>query len=338
MIKIKDIAIKAGVSTATVSNVINGNYHKVSKETIKKVKQIIEENDYKPNATARSLALKESKIISLVVANMDEDDVFSVSPYNSEIVSLFERYVRKKGYYLMIRIVKKCSEIIPISAAWNVDGVVLLGADATEIPEIEKNLHVPTVYLDSYVKDLDIANVGIDDYKGGFLAARYLLGKGHRKFAIAGPNIESSDVVRERFRGFCDACKGRGIEITEQNIFEAPTIFENGVEVGKKIAFSNRGITAVAAMSDILAFGVMEGLRLCGLTVPGDVSVIGFDNLPMCKFTYPKLTTVSQNFEQKVSCAGEHLFEMIEKKTNKVVHDVLDVEIVERQSVKEVFM
>ncbi len=336
--KIKDIAEKAGVSTATVSNVINGNYHKVSKATIEKVQKIIEENDYKPNATARSLALKESHIIGVVIPNLGEDEAFSTSAYYSEMVAILENYVRKQGYYLMIRSVEKCMEMIPIFSAWNVDGVILLGAFRNEVPDIEKLLKVPTVYIDTYAEDLEIANVGIDDYKGGYLAARYLLGKGHRKIAFAGPNINSSGVIRERFRGFSDACKERQIELTPEHVFEAETLYEKGVEVAKKIAFSNIGFTAVATMSDTLAFGVMEGLRLCGVNIPGDISVIGFDNLPACRYTNPKLTTVSQNLALKANRAAEFLFEMIQNKEKKVVDEKIDVEIVERQSVKELFL
>lgn len=336
--KIKDIAKKAGVSTATVSNVINGNHNKVSKETIKKVQKIIEENDYKPNATARSLALKESKIIGVVIPNLGKEEPFSISPYNAQILALLENYVRRKGYYLMIRSISKCKKIIPIFSTWNVDGVILLGAYKTEVAEIEEKLKVPTVYIDTYGEELPIANIGSDDYKGGFLAARYLLGKGHRKIAFVGPSVESPGVIQERFRGFCDACRERQVEVVPENVFEAWTIYEQGVEAGKKIAFSDKGFTAVAAMSDIVAFGVMEGLRRSGLNVPGDVSVIGYDNLPECKYSNPQLTSVSQNLERKAFGAGEQLFKMIHEKKKIAFNEIVDVEIVERQSVKELIM
>ena len=332
---LKDIAKEAGVSTATVSNVINGNFHKVSQETIDKVQKIIEENDYKPNTVARSLARKESKIIGVVMPNLGEEDAFSVSPYNTQILALLENYIRKQGYYLMIRSVKECKEIVPLFSTWYVDGMIFMGAFKHEVADIQSRLEIPAVYIDSYVEELDIANVGIDDYKGGVLAARYLIGKGHRKIAFAGPNINSPGVVQERYRGFCDACKERGIEVNRESIFEAWTLYENGVEVGKKIAFSDVGFTAVAAMSDILAFGIMEGLRLCGLNVPENVSVVGFDNLPECRYTNPKLTTVSQNLEKKALLAGECLFRMIRNKEKVVINEKVDVEIVERQSVRE---
>lgn len=334
--KIRDIAEKAGVSTATVSNVLNGNYNKVSEETIRKVQKIIEENNYQPSATARSLARRESKIIGVVVPNLAENEIFTSSPYYAQVLALLENYVRKKGYYLMLRSVGECKEIIPIFSAWNVDGMILLGAYKNEVADIESRLEVPTVYVDTYAEELEIANVGIDDYRGGYLSAKYLIGKGHRRIAFVGPNVESPGVIRERFGGFCDACREKQIEVTQAHIFEAWTYYEHGVNAGKKIAFSDQKFTAVVTMSDILAFGVMEGLRLCGLNVPWDISVVGFDNLPECRYSNPQLTTVSQNLEQKAFLAGEYLFQMIESKEKISVNKKVDVEIIERQSVKEI--
>jgi len=333
--KIKDIALKAGVSTATVSNVINGNYNKVSAETIKKVQKIIEENDYKPNATARSLAMKESKIIGVVIPNLSAEEKFSISPYYTQILALLEHYVRSQGYYLMIRCVGECKEIIPIFSTWHVDGVILLGAYEHEVGDIERRLDVPTVYVDTYAHDMNIANIGIDDYKGGLLATRYLIGKGHKDIAFVGPDVESQGVMQERFKGFMDACKQRDIEVSPSRIFRAITTYESGVEAGKQVAFSDEKITAIVAMSDILAFGIMDGLRLCGVNVPEDISIVGFDNLPECRYSNPQLTTVSQNLEQKAIWAGDTLFKMIRAKEKMSLNLQVDVEIVERKSVRE---
>lgn len=333
---LKTIAKEAGVSTATVSNVINGNHHKVSKETIAKVQEIIEKNDYKPNATARSLASKESKIIGVVIPNIGADEIFSVSPYNAQILSMLENYIRNQGYYLMMRCVEKCEEIIPLFSTWNVDGMILLGVFKSEVEDIKKRLDVPTVYIDTYAEEYQIANVGIDDYKGGYLLAKYLLGKGHREIAFVGPNVNSPGVIQERYQGFSDACKESGIEITADHMFETFTTYQHGVSAGHKIACAGIPFTAVASMSDILAFGVMEGLRLCGKKVPEDISVIGFDNLPECNYSTPKLTSISQNLEQKALLVGEYLFKMIQQKETIIVNEKVDVEIVERQSVKDI--
>lgn len=330
-----DIAEKAGVSSTTVSNVINGNYHKVSQNTIERVQKIIDECGYKPNATARSLASKQSKIIGVVVPYLGENEVFSISPYNTQILAMLENYIRKQGYYLMMRTVGGCDEIIPFFSSWNVDGLIVFGANEAESSMLHKKIKVPTVYIDTYTKEKNIVNIGIDDYKGGYLSARYLLGKGHRSIAFAGPNIQMSEVIGNRYRGYCDACEEFGVKVSENDCFEAMTYYEEGVEVGKQIAFADKKYTAVLVMSDILALGVMEGLRLCGYHVPEDISVIGFDNLPECKYSNPQLTTVSQNLEEKARLVGERLFEMINKKKEVACRNVVEVEIVERQSVKQ---
>lgn len=332
--KIKDIAQRAGVSTATVSNVINGNYSRVSQATVDKVQKIIDEMGYSPSAAARSLASKESKIIGVVIPNLNKDQVFSINAYTNQAVARLEKYVRNKGYYLMIRCVERCKEIVPIFSSWNADGAIILGAFPEEVEEIEKLLKIPTVYMDAHSPNLDIANVGIDDYKGGFLMGRYLLAKGHRKIALVTPKVDSHGVVQARYHGFCDALKEQGLELSPEDIFEAATNATSGAQAGVNIALSGKSFTAVAAMSDMSALGVMSGLRTCGLRVPEDVSVMGFDNLEAAKYVYPALTTIAQDINKKCDTAGDLLFQMIETKEKLVVNKTLDIELVERQSVK----
>ena len=332
---LKTIASKAGVSTATVSNVINGNHHKVSQDTIDRVRKIIEEMNYSPNATARSLASKESRIISLVVPNMGDNQ--NMDPYTTHMLSLLEQAVRREGYYLMVRCVDRCREIAQLVSSWNVDGVVLLGAYPDEVEEIEALLgSTPSVYTDTYASDVPIANIGVNDYKGGFLSARYLLGRGHRRIAFVGPNVNSPGVIQERYRGFCAALRERSMSLAEEDIYMAATESEAGVEIGKAIALSGRGYTAVAAMSDTLALGLNLGLQLSGLNVPEDVSIIGFDNLRLCRFTTPALTTISQDLEEKARLTAMHLFRMIREKEKYAVNEILDVSVVERQTVRRV--
>lgn len=332
---LKTIAKAAGVSTATVSNVINGNHHKVSQETIAKVQKIIDETNYKPNATARSLASKESRIIGVVIPNIGEDENFFVNPYNARILALLETYIRNQGYYMMMRCVKYCQESIPLFSAWNVDGIIFFGAFQSEIESIKSHLDVPAVFIDAYAEHLDVTTVGIDDYKGGYLSAGYLLGKGHRAIAFVGPDVTSPGVIRQRYLGFCDACAEKDIVVTPDHCFRADTLYQSGVLAGQKIASSKIKFTAAAVMSDIAAFGVMEGLRQCGKRIPEDVSVIGFDDLPECTYSNPKLTSISQQVEQKALLVGECLFRLIEQKDNKIIHETIDVQIAERQSVRE---
>ncbi len=332
---LKSIAQKAGVSTATVSNVINGNHHKVSQDTIAKVQKIIAENNYKPNATARSLASKKSNIIGVVLPNIPESEDFSANPHYAQLLALLEKYIRDRGYYMMLRCVQESKEIVPLFSSWNVDGIIFLGTFRSEVPEIMAQLNVPMVFIDTYAEDLGIANVGVDDYKGGYLSASYLLDMGHRKIAFVGPSIARLDVMQYRYEGFRDACRERGIELGKESIFLYDTLYASGVRAGKRIAASEIGFTAVAAMSDIAAFGIIEGLRQGGKRIPEDVSVIGFDNLLECQYSYPRLTTISQNVEQKAAKAGEWLFKMIRKEPMPETREKSDVEVVQRASVRD---
>lgn len=332
---IKTIAKLAGVSTATVSSVLNGKYNKASKETIERIQRIVEESGYQPSATARSLINRKSQIIGVVVSHVDAGTAFSVSPYDSEILAYLERYIRNQGYYMMLRCVNNSSEVVPIFSTWNVDGALLLGMFAEDARELQRTLKIPAVFIDTYAENIPIANVGVDDYRGGYLAAKHLLDKGHKRIAFAAPSPAFPGVVRERYRGYCDALREREIEALPECRFETETLYKSGVETGKRIAASPVGFTAVAAMADIIALGVMEGLRLSGRSVPEDVSVVGFDDLPECCHVHPRLTSVSQHIEEKALCAGDYLFSMLKAGQNSTGIRKVDVELVERDSVRE---
>ena len=107
----------------------------------------------------------------------------------------------------------------------------------------------------------------------------YLIGKGHEKLALVTPDISSEGVIRERYRGFSDACREAGVPFKKGNIYYSESTYNSGVSIGQDIAFKNTDYTAVACMSDIVAFGVIEGLKQCGIRVPYDISVIGFDTI-----------------------------------------------------------
>ncbi|MCR5343272.1 MAG: LacI family transcriptional regulator [Butyrivibrio sp.] len=330
---IKTIAQRAGVSTATVSNVMNGNFGKVSAETRKRIEDIIKETGYKPNVMARSLVKKESRLIGVVVPYMGKDDTFFDNPYNANIIASLEQVIRSRDYYMLLRCVGDPNEIVTILSSWNVDGAIFLGIVKEEVHEIKESIDIPMVFLDTYAPEEKIVNVGIEDYRGGYLSAKYLIGKGHRKIALVTPEISDEGVIRERYDGFFDACKESGVEFTTKDIFNSDTYYKNAMQVGQDIAFGGGGYTAVACMSDLVAFGVVEGLKQCGMKVPNDVSVIGFDNLNHCELVTPKLTSIAQDIGLKAQRAGDHLFKMIGG-ADFVFDERLPIRVVERQSVR----
>ena len=333
---IKQIAAMAGVSVASVSNVINGNFHKVSVETRRKIERIIREADYQPNAAARSLSTRQSRIISLVIPNIGDYFTFNSNPYYAELIAEIEKYVRLRDYCLMVRCVERCRDIVPMLSSWNVDGALFAGVSAEEIREVRQNLPCPAVYIDSYCDDTGVVCVVIDDYRGGYLSAQHLLNKGHRKIAFAAPQFGSEGVIWERFCGFRDACAAQGVVLTDADIFAVDTVESNSIIAGNDIALSERQFTAVGVMSDLSACGIIQGLRQCGKSVPGDISVIGFDNLSICSLATPKLTTISQDIEAKATRAGDLLFAMLEDKQERTSCEKIAVKLIERDSVAAV--
>ena len=120
------------------------------------------------------------------------------------------------------------------------------------------------------------------------------------------------------------------------DIYRIDTNYQKAVSLGQDVVLANRGYTAVATMSDIVAMGIMEGIRQCGYSVPEDISVIGFDNLPESEYITPKLTTIAQDFDRKAQLAVESMFEMIENKDKKPGSSRIPVQLMERQTVREI--
>lgn len=335
---LKTIAKLAGVSTATVSNVINGNYHKVSEETRRKVEKIIKDSNYKPNAVARSLAKKESRLIGVVLPYIGKDEDFFSNPYNAHMIAALERLVRNHDYYVMLRCVADPRDIVSLLNSWNVDGAFFLGVYKDEVRDIKKTIDIPMVFIDTYAPGEKIVNVGIEDYRGGYLSAKYLIGKGHTKLALVAPVSAGEGVISQRRQGFMDACKESGIKFDEgKDIFNCASTYNSAIEIGQDIVFAGRGYTGVATMSDIVAYGLIEGFSQCGLKVPSDISVVGFDNLPDCDFMTPKLTSIAQDYEWKAAKASEYLFKMIEEGNKELVVDERQpIRVKERQSVRDI--
>ena len=335
-INLQTIAKMAHVSKVTVSNVINGKHDKASKETIRRIQEIIKATGYRPSATARSLSMRQSRIIGVIIPYLYADESFSGRPYNAHMLGYLERYIRNQGYYMMPRCVAESVDALADLATWNIDGAFVLSLVAEDALRLQEKLNIPAVFLDTYTKDAPLATVCIDDYKGGYLAARYLWEKGHRKIAFVSPVLtEHSGVMRERYRGFVDALRDRGADLAPECHIETESVlYDQGVEAGREIAASGVGFTAAAAMADVLAFGVMDGLRRGGKRVPEDVSVIGFDDLPECQYAHPQLTSISQHLEEKARTAGEYLFSMLRGDSADSGGRRVDVALVERQSVR----
>lgn len=329
---LKDIAKEAGVSTMTVSNVVNGRYERVSEKTVQRVGEIIKKYNYSPNMTARSLASRKSKIIFLIIPlSHNVTDMF-YSPYISSLLGIMEYQLRIHDYYAMIRSVYDFDELDALFKTWPADGAIILLPDFDDfMDQILDNIHIPLVFLDSCHTREDLINISCDDEKGTYLATRYLINLDHRNIAFMA-DYKTSNLLTARFRGYCKALEESHIPVREELIFQQPPDYDHGIRVGQTIASMDTAISAVVATSDYAAVGIMEGARLGGLKLPTQLSVIGFDDLPFCRYCSPKLTTISQNIEAKAQTAINLLMEKLNTGTLKQNKITVDVQLIERQS------
>jgi LacI family transcriptional regulator len=332
-VTLKDIADEAGVSLMTVSNVINGNHAKVSERTIEKVRRIVDRRGYVPSASARSLAANSSRLIGLLVPSGDDDSLM-LSPHNVAVFGILERQLRDHGYNLLFRGVSSATEVDQALKSWNLDGAVLLGFLDEEVDTFEPPAGTPILALDSYSTNPKTTGVRSDDFGGGRLAAHYLIERGHRRILFAGPAFSDVGVVRQRFEGFRAAHDEAGLVWSGTDLATVDTSYEHGIALGESLVSEHPDVTAVFATADILAVGVEKGVQLSGRAVPDDVSVVGFDNIDIGLYVTPRLTTIGQNVLAKASVAVSMLLQEIEERREPGEPVVVDIEIVERESVR----
>ncbi len=329
MVTLKDIAREAGVSVMTVSRVVNGNFSKVSVENIKKIQAIIKEKHYVPNSTARSLSSNSSHIVSLIVRGRANE---LTNPYNATMVGEIVPLIQKQGYYLMLHFTDQYGDITKRLRAWNVEGAIFVGTFDGEIQKIMQDNQIPLIFTDSYSRVRQITNVGVDDYKGGELAARYLLDNGHKDFAFVGWSL-ASGVVRGRFRGFRETLEKAGYSLDRSHILEAMDSRDSLLDIVDTICEFEEEHVAIFTSADLLAVTLMDLLRDRNRIAARDYSIIGFDDLSIASFVTPRLTTINQSFPKKAKAATDLLFRHIQDPAAPSENVTLDVRLVRRESV-----
>lgn len=337
MSTLKEIALAAGVSVMTVSNVVNGRHHKVSNDTIDRINKLIDDMNYVPNASARILSTNRSKLIAMCINNKADTNVLE-DPYNSFIVGAVSHQANDKDYAVLLENETDVHKIMSQLKSWNVAGAIFLGFTGKDLVDIQNAMTVPYVCLDCYPDSEDMVTIGTNDYNGGKLAGKYLASLGHKQIAFAsGPTITDKNskklnpLLHYRFEGFKDALEEEGLILNEDYILKSEISYNDGVQTGSSLALL-KDVTAVFCTADILAAGVIEGLRLSGKKVPHDISVLGFDNLPISKYISPKLTTINQQHTLKGQSAVDYIISMIESPETEKQSIQYDVNLVERQT------
>ena len=333
---IKDIAAEAGVSVMTVSNVINNNHARVSPATEKRVREIMAKHNYVPNMAARSLISKSSRIIAVLLPVWHSTTASMLrDPYAGQLVGYLEELLRAREYYVMLCSFERVDQVLMIQRTWQIDGMILTlpHEDAITRGLIEQT-GTPLVVIDRHYDDLKTLSVCIDDRGGGYKAAKYLLEKGHRKIGFAAPSIHDSSVIRDRFEGFREALREYGLTEREDWLFDNAVLQAGGNAVAESIHRMSDRPTAVVATEDLLACGIIKGCQERGMQVPGDLSVIGFDDSMPARLITPELTTVAQDIREKASLSVSMLMNAIEDPSFREEYRILDVWVKERRSVR----
>jgi DNA-binding LacI/PurR family transcriptional regulator len=285
---IREVARKANVSTATVSRTINGS-DKVSPETAERVRAAIQQLNYYPNTNARALGSGRSRLYGLIISDI-------TNPFFPDLVKSFEDVAVTHGQDVIIANTGYSSVRTELCVQRmlerKVDGVAIMTSemDAHVIDRLSSR-GIPIVFLDTGRVGMGVSNIVVNYGAGIHAALAHLAGMGHKRIAfISGPmNLASACVRRDAFLA---AAQEYGIEVPTDLIEEANHRPDGGRLAMERLLDRNPRPTAVMASNDLTAIGAIGAIHQRGLRVPEDISVTGFDDIDLCSFLHPTLTTV----------------------------------------------
>lgn len=330
---IKDLARETGYSVGTISRVMNKQPN-VSEKARKTILEAVERNGFILNTSAKNLKQQHSEcIIAIVKGNSNE--LFA------EMVETIQALFQEKEYTLVTEFVDEDDNEVLRARQLCHDkkpkGILFLGGNSINFREDFSKIEIPCVLVTSNATELhyeNLSSVSTDDCMAAQCAVEYLLSRGHTRIALIGGSYVS-DTSRFRHMGWESAYRSRGMNPEQYGIYiEGRFSYQSGYEAMNRILEKGIKVSAVFAMADVVAIGVVSAIWDHGLRVPEDISVIGFDGLQIGEFYCPKLTTIEQNVEQLAKRSCEILVECIEKGT-PARHETVPFHLNIRQSVKE---
>lgn len=329
MTTIKDVARMAEVSTATVSHVINDTRY-VSDELRDRVLEAMEALSYRPNVLARGLRGGETHTIGLVVPD-------NANPFFAEVSRVVEDVGFERGYSVILcntgDDMERERAYIDVLIAKQVDGIIFIAAGDHHEHLLElTGERVPLVLADRDVGQSAADLVLVNNEHGGYDATRHLLDLGHRRIAcITGPSeaTPSADRVKGYQRALCEA----NVKMEEALVEPGDFRYQGGEEAASRLLKLGRPPSAIFACNDLMAIGALRAIRTAGLHVPQDISLVGYDDIPLASAVSPALTTVAQPVERLATISTELLLSRIEEGTKGAPKRiVLDTELVVRDS------
>jgi LacI family transcriptional regulator len=329
-VTLKDVASSADVSYQTVSRVIN-DHPSVAETTRERVRSAIEELGYRPNRMAQGLVTKRSNTVGIVA--------FGSTFYGpAQMIGNIDRSLKERGYGLTMTTIAEMSfaklrEAVYELQSRAVDGLVFVTPIHDTDVEQVRELCDETPFVMLYAApDASAPTIVIDQYEGGRLAAQHLVDLGHKHIAeISGP-LTWND-ARLRHLSFESTLRGAGIEPGPS--VQSDWTPSGGYRAVTELLRKDAPFTALVVGNDQMALGALHGLREHGLSVPDDVSVIGFDDVPESAFFSPPLTTVRQDFMSLGQQSAEYLIALMEALDTDVQHKTLAPQLIVRESTRQ---
>ncbi len=331
---IKDLAAKTGYSVATVSRVLN-NHPNVSEKVRREVNRAVEESGFQINTNARQLKQHANSI--LVVVKGTSNELFS------EMIETIQSLVDRTQYPLyvdymdednneVLRAVQLCREKKPL-------GILFLGGNNQNFWADFDKIDIPCVLVSNDASDLpfpNLSSVSTDDRMAARCAMDSLIALGHRKFVIVGGDRDVSDTSRLRYQGCLDSIRKHGIEFDEERDYASVRYsYQDGYNATQQLIAEGREFTALFAVADVIAIGAIRALHNNGLRVPRDVSVMGFDGLPLGSYLVPQLSTVRQSAREMAKRSVELLIQHIEQ-GGANCHESVTYALCQRESTRRI--
>lgn len=302
-----DIAHLAGVSQSTVSRALRDS-PLVNQETRDKVKAIARELNYKVDKNASNLRQQQSRTIALLLFEDPTTDDSLINPFFLSMLGSITRASAQAGYDLLISFQNMNDDWHADFEDTNkADGLILLGYGDFEdyrdkLSQLEEQ-QTHFVRWGAVDKNHPGVSIGCDNYQGGYDITQHLITSGRQHFAFIGGADNHAPEFKARYQGHCQAIVDAGLQPIKSNQIEAITTEESGYQAALQLLENDPQIDAIFCASDLIAIGVMQALKDRSIAIPSQIAVVGYDNIPVSRFTNPGLTTVAQN----TKLAGEIL-------------------------------
>lgn len=332
--QIKDIAKIAGVGVGTVSRVIN-NCSDVSDKTRRKVTKIIEEYNYVPNNSARLLKMNDTRNICIFVRGV-------YNPFFSEIINYIREEISKAGYFMILQQEEYKNETEEIKSMLSLikenklKGIISLGAQLYNIDsKLFKEIKVPIVFTSADVltnHDIDsISTIKVENRYSAYKGVKYLINKGHKNIAILLGDEDDKGISIERFNGYKRAIFEEKFAINKKYIKYGKYDCKHAYNKTLELLEESKEVTAIFAISDIMAVGAAKAITDKGLKIGEDIALLGFDGMEMTKYYFPGISTIEQPKERLAKESINLLLDLINKKSENK-HIVIETKLLERES------